>query len=57
MAIVNREYKDRLFNFVFGSEENKAWTLDLYNAVNGSDYKDPDEYTEEELQEGKDRDG
>ena len=36
-------YKDRLFNFIFGSEENKAWTLALYNAVNGSDYKDPSE--------------
>ena len=41
MAADNREYKDRLFNFLFGSEENKAWTLSLYNAVNGSDYTDP----------------
>lgn len=38
---INREYKDRLFNFIFGREENKAWTLSLYNAVNGSDYTDP----------------
>ena len=37
---VNREYKDRLFTFIFGSEENRAWTLSLYNAVNGSDYTD-----------------
>ena len=37
----NNQYKDRLFNFLFGSEENKAWTLSLYNAVNGSDYDDP----------------
>lgn len=37
---VNREYKDRLFTFIFGSEENRKWTLSLYNAVNGSDYTD-----------------
>lgn len=37
----NRMYKDRLFNFLFGSEENKAWTLSLYNAVNKSAYTDP----------------
>ena len=35
------QYKDRLFSFLFGSEENKVWTLSLYNAVNGSDYDDP----------------
>ena len=33
MAAIQREYKDRLFNFIFGSEENKAWTLSLYNAI------------------------
>ena len=42
MAVDNTQYKDRLFNFLFGSEENKAWTLSLYNAVNGSSYTDPD---------------
>ena len=42
MAVDNTQYKDRLFNFLFGSEENKAWTLSLYNAVNGSNYTDPD---------------
>ena len=36
----NREYRDRLFNFIFGAEENKAWTLSLYNAVNDSNYTD-----------------
>ena len=41
MSIVNREYKDRLFLFLFGREENRSWTLSLYNAVNGSDYSDP----------------
>ena len=39
---VNREYKDRLFKFLFGNPENKKWTLELYNAINGTDYKDPD---------------
>ena len=41
MAKGNKTYKDRLFCFLFGSEENKAWTLSLYNAVNGSHYTDP----------------
>ena len=41
MSADNPQYKDRLFNFLFGSEENKAWTLSLYNAVNGSAYTDP----------------
>ena len=41
MAAVNTQYKDRLFIFLFGSEENRAWTLSLYNAINNSDYKDP----------------
>ena len=36
------KYKDRLFNFIFGREEHKDWTLSLYNAVNGSHYTDPD---------------
>ena len=36
----NREYRDRLFNFIFGAEENKVWTLSLYNAVNDSNYTD-----------------
>ena len=37
----NRQYKDRLFNFIFGREEHKPWMLDLYNAINHSDYADP----------------
>lgn len=41
MPVGNEEYKDRLFNFLFGSEENRNWTLSLYNAVNGSSYDDP----------------
>ena len=35
---VQREYKDRLFKFIFGNPENREWTLSLYNAVNGTDY-------------------
>ncbi len=37
---INNEYKDRLFNFIFGSPDNRKWTLSLYNAINGSDYTD-----------------
>ena len=35
---VNREYKDRLFKFIFGNPEHKEWTLSLYNAINKSSY-------------------
>ncbi len=38
---LQKEYKDRLFTFIFGSNKNRAWTLSLYNAVNGSNYTDP----------------
>ena len=41
--MVNRNYKDRLFKFIFGNPENKEWTLSLYNAVNGSHYENADE--------------
>ena len=38
-----RQYKDRLFKAIFGrdTEESKRWRLDLYNALNGTDYADP----------------
>ena len=41
----NREYKDRLFKAIFGrnTAESKRWRLDLYNALNGTAYTDPDE--------------
>ena len=42
-AAVNREQKDRLFRLIFGSAEHKDWLLSLYNALNGSDYSDPDQ--------------
>jgi len=40
-----REHKDRLFKFIFGNPENKAWTLSLYNAINGTNYTDSDALT------------
>lgn len=36
----NREYKSCLFSFIFGREENKKWTLSLYNAIHGTCYDD-----------------
>lgn len=36
----NREYKSRLFSFLFGREENKHWTLSLYNAIHGTSHSD-----------------
>ena len=40
----NKEYKDRLFKAIFGrdTEQSKRWRLDLYNALNDSNYTDPD---------------
>ena len=38
-----KDYKDRLFKFIFGNPENKQWTLSLYNAINGTDYTNPDD--------------
>ena len=43
MEQISRNNKDRLFCFIFGREENKRWTLELYNAVNGTNYTDPDD--------------
>ena len=43
MAIINSEHKDRVFKFLFGNPDNKAWTLTLYNAVNGTNYTNPDD--------------
>ena len=41
MPTGNNQFRDRLFNFIFGSEEHRDWTLSLYNAVNGTRYSDP----------------
>ena len=37
---VNLKYKDRLFKLIFQRKEDM---LQLYNAVNGTDYQNPDE--------------
>lgn len=41
--MINRKYKDSLFQKLFGEDKNNA--LSLYNALNNSDYTDPDELT------------
>ena len=42
---VNRQYKDRMFKFLFGSEERKENTLALYNAINETNYTNIDDLT------------
>ena len=37
---VNPQVKDRLFCTIFGKEKYKKYALELYNAVNGSEYDD-----------------
>jgi len=49
--MIEREYKDRLFCFIFGNEAHKEWTLSLYNAINDSHYTDPDLITITTLRE------
>ena len=39
-AQINRQYKDRLFKLVFKEKED---LLQLYNAINGNDYNNPDD--------------
>ena len=39
----NREYKDRLFKFIFGHHEHLDWTLSLYNAINKTSYTNTDD--------------
>ena len=41
--MINKNHKDRLFIKLFGTEENKENLLELYNALNGTDYKDVDQ--------------
>ena len=41
MPAGRKDYRDRLFNFIFGNEEHPEWTLSLYNAVNHTSYTDP----------------
>jgi hypothetical protein len=37
---LNREYKDSLFRLIFSEKKD---LLDLYNALNGTSYSDPEE--------------
>ena len=37
---MNRKYKDVLFRFIF---RDKKDLLSLYNAINGTDYQNPEE--------------
>ena len=39
----NRRYKDTMFRDLFGSPERKAHALELYNALAGTDYDDPEQ--------------
>lgn len=45
MTQANRQYKDRLFRFLFGNEAYKENTLSLYNAINGTHYDNVDDLT------------
>ena len=40
---INREHKDRIFIRLFGAEENKKNLLELYNALNNTNYSDVNE--------------
>ena len=42
-GVINRFHKDRLFKALFGSEERKDLTLELYNAINHTNYSNPDD--------------
>lgn len=37
---MNREYKNRLFKFIFQQKQN---LLDLYNALNDTEYDNPED--------------
>ncbi len=43
-VLYQREYKDRLFKAIFGrdTEQSKRWRLQLYNALNNTNYTDPE---------------
>ncbi len=40
---INEKFKDRLFCWIFGKDENKKFLLELYNAINGTNYDDVDQ--------------
>ena len=50
--ILSYNVKDRLFRFIFGSQERKEWTLSLYNAIYNTDYKDAEELTLTTINDG-----
>ena len=39
----NKKHKDRVFRKLFGYEKNKGNLLELYNALNDSNYTNPDD--------------
>ena len=41
----NRKYQDTLFRTIFGREEHKPWLLELYNALNDSNYQNLNDLT------------
>jgi hypothetical protein len=43
--LTQKNYKDKLFNYLFGREERKHYLLSLYNALNDKDYTNLDELT------------
>ena len=51
MPEIHREYRDRLFCYIFGSEAHKEWTLSLYNAINGTHYDNPDDISIETIRQ------
>ena len=44
IGAVSREIQDRLFKAIFGRDnpQSKKWRLELYNALSGKNYTDPD---------------
>ena len=40
-----RTYKDAVFRDLYGSEDRKDYTLELYNALNGSNHHNPEDIT------------
>lgn len=43
ISVPQRTYQDTLFKAIFGREEHKGWLLSLYNALNDTDYTNPDD--------------
>lgn len=45
LGLPERNYKDRLFRRIFGHEDKRSahWRLELYNALSGKDYQNPDD--------------